>query len=298
MSRSGCRMPGRRTCRPGRADDPVDGEAGGATAVSAAPPGLVQLRRRRAALAGRGNRRRRQGRPRRNPRPLRADQAVGRHPHRRAAADVDGRADRGGPQGKPHRLRRHQEAGPDLQDSQGAGEAQRADVRRGDAGGPARRLRLPPQPRLSLSLLPRRHLRLAQPDSPLRAEDRGHGFGPDPPAEGERALFRPAARRGDQLPGPQPAGRQDLLRRTDAAAPRHAHPHGNHARRGRDAGGRPDRAHRLRAAGADRQPAAGRQDDPHAEDGQGRAEELPGPLRLHAPDRRAAGRSHRHGAAR
>ena len=31
--------------------------------------------------------------------------------------------------------------------------------------------------------------------------------GPDPPAEGERALLRPAAGRGDQLPGPQPAVR-------------------------------------------------------------------------------------------
>ena len=39
-----------------------------------------------------------------NPRPLRADQAVGRHPHRRTAADVDGRVDRGGPQGEPHRV--------------------------------------------------------------------------------------------------------------------------------------------------------------------------------------------------
>ena len=70
------------------------------------------------------------------------------------------------------------------------------------------------------------------------------------------------------------------------------------AERDRDAGGRPDRAHRLRAAGPDRQSAAGRQDDPHAEDGQGRADKLPRPLRLHAADRRAAGRSHRHGAAR
>ncbi len=46
--------------------------------------------------------------------------------------------------------------------------------------------------------------------------------GPDPPAQGERALLRPAARRGDQLPGPEPAGREGLLRRPDAAAPRQA----------------------------------------------------------------------------
>ena len=80
------------------------------------------------------------------------------------------------------------------------------------------------------------------------------------------------------------------------AAPRRPHPHGNHARRNRDARGRPDRAHRLRAAGIDRQPAAGRQDDPDAKDGQGGAEKLSRSLRLHAPDRRAAGGSHRHGA--
>ena len=61
-----------------------------------------------------------------------------------------------------------EEAGPDLQDPQGAGQAERPDVRRGDARSPARRLRLPPQPRLQLPPLPRRHLRLAQPDPPLR----------------------------------------------------------------------------------------------------------------------------------
>ena len=32
--------------------------------------------------------------------------------------------------------------------------------------------------------------------------------GPDPPAQGERALLRPAARRGDQLRGPRPARRR------------------------------------------------------------------------------------------
>ncbi len=175
------------------------------------------------------------------------------------------------PQGEPHRLCRHQAAGPHLPHPQGAGEAQRPDVRRRHAGGAARRLRLPPQPRLSLSFLPGRHLRVAQPDPPLRPEDRGHGLRPDPSAQGERAVLRPVARRGDQLRGPEPVGLAGALRRSDAAAPRRADPHGDHGRGSRHAGGRPDRAHRLRPAGADRQPAAGRQDDPHAEDGQGRA---------------------------
>ena len=36
----------------------------------------------------------------------------------------------------------------------------------------------------------------------------GHDrFRADPPAQGERALLRPAAGRGDQLPGPEPADR-------------------------------------------------------------------------------------------
>ena len=69
------------------------------------------------------------------------------------------------------------------------------------------------------------------------------------------------------------------------------------AARNRHARGRHDRAHRLRAAGIDRQPAAGRQDDPHAEDGQGRLDELSRTVRLHVADRRAARGSDRHGAA-
>ena len=72
------------------------------------------------------------------------------------------------------RSRRHEAARPDLSHPERAGEDERPDVRRGDAGNPARRLRLPPQPRLSLPVLPRRYLRLAQPDSPLRPADRGH----------------------------------------------------------------------------------------------------------------------------
>ena len=47
------------------------------------------------------------------------------------------------------------------------------------------RLRLPPEPRLQLPPLPRRHLRLAQPDPPVRPQDRRHRRRPDPPAQGE-----------------------------------------------------------------------------------------------------------------
>ncbi len=153
------------------------------------------------------------------------------------------------------------------------------------------------RPGLPLPLLPGQHLRLAQPDPAVRAEDGGHRFRPDPPAQGERALFRPVAGRGHQLPGPQPGVGQGALRRSHPAAPRRADPHGDHPRRGQHAGGRSDRAHRLRAAGADRQSAAGGQDHPDAKNGQGRPGQLSRPVRVHAPYRRAPRRSDRHGAA-
>ena len=118
-----------------------------------------------------------------------------------------------------------------------------------------------------------------------------------PPKENERyfALLRVEA---INYQDPEPAVREGLLRRPDAAASRQARSCMETT---------PDEIE-MRVVdlivpigfgqrGLDRQPAAGRQDDPHAEDGQGRAEELSRPLRLHAADRRAARRSHRHGAA-
>ena len=151
---------------------------------------------------------------------LRGDQE-GQHVHHRTAAHDDRAAAEGG-QGREHPargVRRPQEAGPDLPHPQGAGEGQRPDVRRGHARGPARRLRLPPQPRLQLPALPRRHLHLAVPDPPLRPAHRRRRRRPDPPAEGERALLRPAPRRGDQLLRAGPAHAEGRLRRPDAAAP-------------------------------------------------------------------------------
>ena len=50
-------------------------------------------------------------------------------------------------------------------------------------------------------------------------QDRRDRRRPDPPAQGERALLRPAPRRGDQLRGPRQAQREGRLRRPDAAAP-------------------------------------------------------------------------------
>ena len=108
-----------------------------------------------------------------HPRPLRGHQAR-RDPSHRASEDDDAPAHPHGEDRGHQRLHGAQEARPDLQDPQGAGQAERPDVRRGDARGPARRLRLPAQPRLQLPPLPRRHLRLAQPDPPFRPEDRRH----------------------------------------------------------------------------------------------------------------------------
>ena len=50
-------------------------------------------------------------------------------------------------------------------------------------------------------------------------QDRRHRRRPDPPAQGERALLRPAPGRGDQLRGPRLAQREGRLRRPDAAPP-------------------------------------------------------------------------------
>ena len=116
-----------------------------------APPArpAPRLRRRRLPGLRRGDQQ-----------PLRGNQAR-QHAHQRAAADDHAAAAQGGPRGRADRLHRPEKAGPDLQDPQGAGQAERPDVRRGHARSPARRLRLPAQPGLQLPALPRRHLHLA-----------------------------------------------------------------------------------------------------------------------------------------
>ena len=160
-------------------------------------------------------------------RALRVGQA-GRHPHRRAAENVDAPAHRGSPQGETRRNHRHQAARPDLQAPERAREDERADVRRRDAGNSARRLRLFAQPRLPLPFLPRRHLRFPQPNSPLRPADRHDRGRANSSAERKRTLLRPAAGRGHQRRRSEQAFRQGFLRRSNAAASRQAHRAGNH----------------------------------------------------------------------
>ena len=121
-------------------------------------------------------------------------------------------------------------------------------------------------PRLQLPALPRRHLRLAEPDPPVRPQDRRHGVGPDPPAQGERALLRPAPGRGDQLRGPRQAREKVGF---DDLTPLHPHERlklettGDEIVRPRR---RPGHADRQGPARPDRGAAADRQDDPAPED--------------------------------
>ena len=94
-----------------------------------------------------------------------------------------------------------------------------------------------------------------------------------PPKENERyfALLRVEAINGDD---PNLLAKKIFFDDLTPVHPDKPHRHGDDGRRNRNARRRHDRADRLRPARPDRQPAAGRQDDPAAEDGQGRAHEL------------------------
>ena len=64
---------------------------------------------------------------------------------------------------------------------------------------------------------PRRHLRLALADPPLRPAHRRHRRGRDPLAERRRALLRAAQGQHDQFRGPREGAPQGQLRQPDAA---------------------------------------------------------------------------------
>ena len=119
---------------------------------------------------------------------------------------------------------RDAQAGPDLQDPAGADREEGADLLRGRARVPARRLRLPARARVQLPAGPGRHLRLALADPQVRPAHRRHGLGPDPAAQGRGALLRPDQGRGGQLRAPRRRAREDLLRQPDAALPAGPHP--------------------------------------------------------------------------
>ena len=115
---------------------------------------------------------------------------------------------------------------------------------------------------------PRRHLRLAQPDPPLRPAHRRHRRRPDPQPEGRRALLRAAQGQHHQFRGPRKGAPQDQFRQPDAALSRRAAEDGT---RGSDQEGSLRPRHRHRGADrqgparADRLAAAHRQDRAAAE---------------------------------
>ena len=131
------------------------------------------------------------------------------HEHPEAHADREG----------PDRRRRDRDAqaGADLPDPEGADRAERVHLLGRRARSAARRLRLPARARLQLPAGPGRHLRLAVADPQVRSADRRHRLGPDPPAEGRRALLRADQGRGGQLRGARSGARQAVLREPDAA---------------------------------------------------------------------------------
>ena len=89
--------------------------------------------------------------------------------------------------------------------------------RRRRGRGAAGRLRLPALAGGELSARPRRHLRLALADPPLRAAHRRHHRRPDPQPQGRRALLRAAQGQHDQFRGPREGPPQGQLRQPDAA---------------------------------------------------------------------------------
>ena len=166
------------------------------------------------------------------------------------------------------------QAGHHVRDPEEPRRQRSGDPRRGHAGNPARRLRLPAQPRSQLSARARRHLCQPQPGPPLRPAHRRHGRRPDPRPARRRALLRPAEGRHGQFraAGLGPPPRQ--LRQPDAAVSGRAPEDGDGelpVRRQRPGQGlhparhRPDLPDRQGPARADRRAAAHRQDGDAAE---------------------------------
>jgi hypothetical protein len=111
------------------------------------------------------------------------------------------------------------QAGHHLRHPQGPRQERRGHLRRRGAGDPAGRLRLPALRRQLLPGRPRRHLRLAEPDPPLQPAHRRHHLRQDPPAQGGRALLRPAQGQRDQLRAAGERQEQGPVREPHPAVP-------------------------------------------------------------------------------
>ena len=141
-----------------------------------------------------------------------------------AQGDEHQEAGGGGERARDPGRRDHEEAGAGVPDPARPGREGGADLLRGRARDPARRLRLPARPRVLLPAGPRRHLRLALADPQVRPAHRRHHQRPDPPAEGRRALLRAHQGGRRQLRAARPLEGEDLLRQPHAALPAGPHP--------------------------------------------------------------------------
>ena len=119
------------------------------------------------------------------------------------------------------------QAGHAVRHPQAARGKGRRDLRRRRPRNPVRRLRLPAQPGSELPARPRRHLCVAQPCAPPRPAHRRHGRGPDPLAQGRRALLRADERQDHQLRPARGRPPPHQFRQPDAALPGRAAEAGN-----------------------------------------------------------------------
>ena len=131
------------------------------------------------------------------------------------------RARRHGRHQRGRRRQPHAQAGADLRAPEEPGEEGGSDLRRRNAGGAARRLRLPA---LAGYFIPRRARTTStcQPvaDPALQSAHRRHDRRRDPDAEGRRALLRAGQGRQGQRRAARELQAQDPLREPDAATTR------------------------------------------------------------------------------
>ena len=193
----------------------------------------------------------------------------------------------------------HAQAGADVRHPQATGRQGHRDHRHRRGRGAAGRLRLPALARCQLPAGPRRHLHLALADPPLRPALRRHGRGPDPRAQGRRALLRAAQGQHHQLRGPRQGAPQGALRQPDAALSHQVDEDGDRGSHHQGSLRARDR-HRVAAgygpARPDRGAAAHRQDGAAAEHRPLDREEPSRVLPDRAADRRAARGGDRHAA--
>ena len=114
----------------------------------------------------------------------------------------------------------HAQAGADVRHPQEPRDRRDRHHRRRRRRGSLRRLRLPPLARCELPARPRRHLRLALADPPLRPAHRRHHRRPHPQPQGRRTLFCAAEGQHAQFRRPGKGQAQGQFRQPHAAVSR------------------------------------------------------------------------------